>query len=1508
MHRPQNPHTQKKKKKKKKKKMPKKKKKKKKEKKKKKKKNTSPSARMTSAPGKRRTQTKKSDADICLALPEAPVFRPTMAEFADPLAYIERIRAAAEPYGLCRIVPPSEWTPPNALESLVDMRFRARVQNLAALDAEARCRSSYVDLCKKYLALIGVVYSDELASIDGNLVDLCLLHRAVRRAGGAAALGDDGLEWHKLAPQIWPEDLPGFTRQRPAAADDRRGVTERVRRAFGLELAIIYRTFVKPWDDFKASKKPSNALAAAAATRSVGSSVGAESATASTAFHADSAPAARRKGRMMNIAPSEPAPKRRAGALGVLTSLLDAPTNHNDAADDDDDDGVAHVMCEICHGDGDDAAMLMCDDCDFGYHCACLTPPMLSVPDTEWYCDSCKSKGRFSEFAFVENDELYTIERFRRAAAKFDEDFFGGAVSATKRRGLHERIEREFWRVLAWENEDETVDFHRRTFEVEYGADLHTTVHGSGFPRNHSTDLGRCGWNLNNLPLLKNSLLRKCDREIDGVIRPWIYIGMMFSSFCWHNEDHYLYSINYLHAGEPKQWFGIAGENATQFEAVIQELAPELFEEQPDLLLQLVTILSPARLVRHGVPVTRLTQNAGDFVVTFPAAYHAGFNLGFNCAEAVNFAPPDWIPYGALCRSMYKRMRRAPVFSFQRLLVDVARSEPSLRTSVWLMPTLEAEVSDELEARAAARADGLRFEPRVGSELVCNHCADLLYFSAVVCAQCSHAGSVVVGGSDAAAPEPESGSERRATCLAHRAHLCACDPATNHTVLFCEDDDALRKLHDDVLYVYRTPIDWLEDVQAFLAPVPTGDPTLWSMVDQIMSYGDELVRALTTVPIAPFAKCEPASEVLERYRIAPIAVEPLRAARNEISHLHEQMLAALHALNRTIAEVETKREVFAALGSGRVQLAVREAKELMRWAKLMPFFFDAQEVAKFAAIIAHADELGERANAMRKRLVRIDGVHNADATSAIADAAELMNELRHSIVPVSVEELAATLERAKWIVRASSPSEGEAADARLFEAGIACGIASAHPLMDALRQRVVTDDGKVSQLVAQGPPYPAGVENMLDERKGSAPRDVYQMRLRNELLRVREWCKVAESELRGSPTIEDLDALLARPEPSLFVRHKQAHSLVEQLSLARERLAWDSAALALFSPVNGSLLIALLKPHVEHVNAKRRVVGSGPVGAPCVCRKPASGTMLRCSACSERFHEACCGAAAFGNSPSNSPRWVCPWCHATRRPPLPDVAALVERARVLGVRTPLMDAVETLVNSAQSWLERATLAFDGQASRSLEGIKSLLREAELLEVTFEIAPRLLEFVITTEAMRAKERASVLVAALENGEPAVTPTLIAECWAIAGDVFLTHGRLDALYVLQGRVSRVRSGVADEETAAEGSTRLDKNFTASYLSDSAPTSADLMCACRQPYVGGDGSMLCQICHETFHAACVGVAETDKRTQAWFMCPECRGALGGPTPSYSWRQSNIGGDSIALKMSGKRQREDE
>lgn len=66
--------------------------------------------------------------------------------------------------------------------------------------------------------------------------------------------------------------------------------------------------------------------------------------------------------------------------------------------------------------------------------------------------------------------------------------------------------------------------------------------------------------------------------------------------------------------GEPKTWYGAPGYAAEHLEAVMKKLAPELFESQPDLLHQLVTIMNPNTLMNNGVPVT---INTAQLIIFF---------------------------------------------------------------------------------------------------------------------------------------------------------------------------------------------------------------------------------------------------------------------------------------------------------------------------------------------------------------------------------------------------------------------------------------------------------------------------------------------------------------------------------------------------------------------------------------------------------------------------------------------------------------------------------------------------------------------------------------------------------------------------------------------------------------------------------------------------------------------------------------------------------------------------
>lgn len=59
-----------------------------------------------------------------------------------------------------------------------------------------------------------------------------------------------------------------------------------------------------------------------------------------------------------------------------------------------------------------------------------------------------------------------------------------------------------------------------------------------------------------------------------------------------------------------------------------------------------MTLISPQILKKYSIPFNKITQEQGEFMITFPYAYHAGFNHGFNCAESTNFALPRWIEFG----------------------------------------------------------------------------------------------------------------------------------------------------------------------------------------------------------------------------------------------------------------------------------------------------------------------------------------------------------------------------------------------------------------------------------------------------------------------------------------------------------------------------------------------------------------------------------------------------------------------------------------------------------------------------------------------------------------------------------------------------------------------------------------------------------------------------------------------------------------------------------------------
>jgi len=165
-----------------------------------------------------------------------------------------------------------------------------------------------------------------------------------------------------------------------------------------------------------------------------------------------------------------------------------------------------------------------------------------------------------------------------------------------------------------------------------YGADTSGTLFDEGV-----------SWNLGELDTILDDLCRETGASLEGVTNPYLYFGMWKTTFAWHIEDMNLYSINYLHFGEAKRWYGVPPESAYRLEEYAKSHFADGFKSCPNFLRHKTTLISPKCLKDAGIPVVSGIQMPGHFIVTFPCGYHQGFNCGFNCAEAINFASEAWI-------------------------------------------------------------------------------------------------------------------------------------------------------------------------------------------------------------------------------------------------------------------------------------------------------------------------------------------------------------------------------------------------------------------------------------------------------------------------------------------------------------------------------------------------------------------------------------------------------------------------------------------------------------------------------------------------------------------------------------------------------------------------------------------------------------------------------------------------------------------------------------------------
>uniref|UniRef100_A0A8C6P7H2 [histone H3]-trimethyl-L-lysine(4) demethylase n=1 Tax=Nothobranchius furzeri TaxID=105023 RepID=A0A8C6P7H2_NOTFU len=1190
--------------------------------------------------------------------PECPVFEPSWEEFRDPYAFINKIRPIAEKTGICKVRPPPDWQPPFACD--VDkLHFVPRIQRLNELEAQTRVKLNFLDQIAKFWDLQGCTL--KIPHVERRILDLYKLNKLVADEGGFDLVCQDR-RWTKIAIQM------GFTPGK-AIGSHLRGHYERILYPYNLfqsganllvsftqvsaahnriSVPVLTSTSDPVTIDSECIEGLSSAL-----VLYLGMMVCDDEVCNSTIFRKD---------------------HRFSKAEWIFLNIVQ----------------VDLVVCLVCGSGGDEDRLLLCDGCDDSYHTFCLIPPLHDVPKGDWRCPRCLAQEcckPHEAFGFEQAHRDYSLRAFGQMADAFKSDYFNMPVHMVPM----ELVEKEFWRLVGAIEEDVTV---------EYGADIASKEFGSGFPiPNGKFKVSpadekylNCGWNLNNLAMMNPSVLTHVTADICGMTLPWLYVGMCFSSFCWHIEDHWSYSINYLHWGEPKTWYGAPGFAAEQLEEVMKKLAPELFDSQPDLLHQLVTIMNPNTLMAHGVPIYRTNQCAGEFVITFPRAYHSGFNQGFNFAEAVNFCTVDWMPLGRQCVDHYRLLHRYNVFSHDEMVCNMARKAGTLSVvlasavhkDMRLMIKEEQELRDKVKKMGVLQCTEATYDHLQDDERQCAKCRTTCYLSALTC-PCSP--GVLV-------------------CLYHIRDLCSC-PVSNYSMKYTMDD--LFPMMNAVKQRAEMYDEWASRVTETLEAKlekKKGLPVFRSLLSESESKlfpDNDLLRRLRLVT-QDAEKCASVAQQLlngKKYRCgsgksrSQLTVEELSSFVRQLYNLCCSLPQApmLKELLNRIEDFQQHSE----------KVLAEEAPNVSEIQSLLDVSFD------FDVDLPELPRLRERLEQARW----LDGVQQASAQPATLTL-ETMRRLIDQGVGLaphpSVEKAMARLqeqltlseqweEKASSLLKARPPHSIETLNAAAEKAsGIPAYLPNCLLLKDTIsRARAWLQEAsgcmlmvdRLSDMVLRG----QAIQVQLEPLDG----------LESLMADVQQWKESAASTfLQKDSTLTLLEVLCPRFEagnagsPKRKVKKgkestkstKKKSARVSSVSDVDKALSETTDATSAMSTLEELRVREMeMFSNLRVANESKLLPTADCMDLKvCFCQKAPMGAMLQCELCRDAFHSVCV------RDPSDSCEaqpWLCPHCRRSERPPLSKVLSLLASLQSTGVRLPQGDALNYLIERTLNWQRRA---------------------------------------------------------------------------------------------------------------------------------------------------------------------------------------------------------------------------
>ncbi|XP_061266174.1 lysine-specific demethylase 5C isoform X14 [Bos mutus] len=731
--------------------------------------------------------------------------------------------------------------------------------------------------------------------------------------------------------------------------------------------------------------------------------------------------------------------------------------------------------------------------------------------------------------------------------------------------------------------------------------------------------------------------------------------------------------------------------------------------------------------------VVRTNQCAGEFVITFPRAYHSGFNQGYNFAEAVNFCTADWLPAGRQCIEHYRRLRRYCVFSHEELICKMAACPEKLdlnlaaavHKEMFIMVQEERRLRKALLEKGITEAEREAFELLPDDERQCIKCKTTCFLSALACYDC-----------------PDG-----LVCLSHINDLCKCSSSRQY----------LR---------YRYTLDELPAMLHKLKVRAESFDTWANKVRVALEVEDGRKRSL----------------------------EELRALESEARERRFPNSELLQRLKNCLSEAEACVSRALGLVSGQEAGPHRMAGLQMTLAELRAFLDQMNNLPCAMHQIGDVKGILEQVEAYQAEAC--EALASLPSSPGLLQSLLERGRQLGVEVP-EAQQLQRQVEQAQWldeVKRTLAPSarRGTLAVMRgLLVAGASVAPSPAVDKAQAELQELLTIAERWEEkahlcLEARQKHPPATLEAIIHEAENIPVHLPNIQALKEALAKARAWIADVDEIQNGDhyPCLDDLEGLVAvgrdlpvgleelrqlelqvltahswREKASkTFLKKNSCYTLLEVLcpcadagSDSTKRSRWMEKELGLYKSDTellglsaqdlrdpGSVIVAFKEgeqKEKEGILQLRRTNSTKPsplassttassATSICVCGQvPAGVGALQCDLCQDWFHGRCVSVPRLLSSPRPSPtpspllawwewdtKFLCPLCMRSRRPRLETILALLVALQRLPVRLPEGEALQCLTERAISWQGRARQALASEDVTALLGRLAELRQ------------------------------------------------------------------------------------------------------------------------------------------------------------------------------------------------------